>query len=309
MSGGTGRYTSRVDSGFLKSLEAQGIGSVSGDDIYCLNSSANNPRRRITAARLVELGEQLTARDLQVLQTLKDLRLATISQLQRIHFQNHASQATARRVARRVLARLQDLDAIDRLERRIGGARAGSAGHIYTLTSTGHRLCGDRTRKRSHEPKLHHVQHTLAISDLVAQLYQSAHADSFEIDELQTEPSCWRSAIDDNAKILKPDLYACLATSAIELSWFIEIDLGTESSTVLERKLRTYNDYWRAGREQRANGVFPKVAWIASTPRRADFIAEVIATTSDIEPRLFEVGTTNEAIELLSAFDNDENAP
>ncbi len=47
---------------------------------------------------------------------------------------------SAARIARRVLARLTELGVLARLERRIGGLRAGSSGYVYYLGPAGQRL-------------------------------------------------------------------------------------------------------------------------------------------------------------------------
>jgi len=93
-----------------------------------------------------------------------------------------------------------------------------------------------------------------------------------------------------------------VANEAVELSWFIEIDLATESSTVLKRKFQTYTDYWRSGREQRIYDVFPRVFWIAPDIARAQFITRSIKSAPDIEARLFTVTTAQQAVDLLTNF-------
>ena len=311
MSRGTNRYTDRVDEATASSPSGRAEEAIKGDDIYWLQPIANDsPKRRVGRRQLDELQDRLSDRDKQVLHSLQQFRLATTAQLQVFHFADHASDATARRVANRVLTRLFDLGAITKLNRRIGGFRAGSAGQVYTLTPVGHRLLGTEGRKRFHEPKAHHVHHTLAITDLAARLIERSRTDGLEIESLQTEPSAWR--ITDQLT-LKPDLYLTVADEQTELAWFIEIDLATESSTVLTRKLQVYDDYWRGGQEQAANGIFPKVLWIAPDQTRAEFIARAIAEAvrrNGIEPQLFAVATTNQAIEQLTDFgepDEDDN--
>ena len=92
--------------------------------------------RRITTAHLAALADQLSDRDKAILADLERTRVLTGAQLQRLHFDpiNHNSRARDRR---RVLQRLTELDLVATLNRRIGGIRAGSAGHIYTLTPAG----------------------------------------------------------------------------------------------------------------------------------------------------------------------------
>ena len=235
--------------------------------------------------------------------TLKTFRLATVLQLQAIHFAGHASDVTARRLTRTVLTRLREQGLVERLQRRIGGLRGGSAGHVYQLAPLGHRLLGNPTRKRSNEPSLHHIEHTLAITEVAAGLHAWQHRGGGEIEALEAEPTCWRSDPNSLLATLKPDLYAQLSDVSYELRWFIEVDLGTESSRVLARKLRTYTAYWQSRIEQDAHGVFPAVIWLASDERRAAFIERTITDTKDIEPRLFSVHLLADAQAELTRFD------
>lgn len=299
MNSASDRSTGPVESGGSKTPSSRGVELHLGDDTYCLPSAANSPRTYLTKQRLEQLQARLSPRDLAVLDSLKQFRLATIADLQRLHFHQHTSDDSASRTARRTLARLTEVDVVTRLQRRIGGFRSGSAGHIYTLTPTGHRVLGDAQRKRRHEPGAHHVAHTLAITDLASRLSELARGSSFEVSTMQSEPTCWRSTA-DNSLIVKPDLFVQLADETDELSWFIEIDRSTESSTVLKRKLATYTDYWNSGREQQTTGVFPKTLWIAPDTDRANFIRRAITEGDRIEPRLFTVTTADKALDILT---------
>ncbi len=50
------------------------------------------------------------------------------------------SPETVGRVRRRIMTRLTDLGLVAVLGRRVGGVRAGSVGHLYALTTAGHRF-------------------------------------------------------------------------------------------------------------------------------------------------------------------------
>ncbi|MDB9846210.1 replication-relaxation family protein [Acidimicrobiales bacterium] len=244
----------------------------------------------------------LSQRDVAVLTTLREFRLGTIAQLHLMHFHGHASPATAKRVTRRVMTRLMRHGLVDRLERRIGGVRAGSAGFIFRLSPVGYRVVGDQTRKRRWEPTAHHVHHTLAITELAAQMFERSRVSGWAVEKMQAEPMCWRSFGAVNQSLLKPDLHLVVANDDFELSWFVEIDLATESGTVLTRKLTTYSQYWRSGEEEANSGVFPRVLWIAPDKTRADFIERVIRSDRAIEPGLFMVTTTEVALDVLTDF-------
>ena len=109
-------------------------------------------RRRVSEAQIQRQREQLSIRDCAVLESVRSYRLMTSVQLQRLHFSDHASEDTAQRICRRVLKRLHTLNYVNRLERRIGGIRAGSAGAVYAIAPLGHRLLASDGRKRWREP-------------------------------------------------------------------------------------------------------------------------------------------------------------
>ncbi len=262
-------------------------------------------RRRIGHRQLQQLQNQLSQRDTSVLRSLQRYRLLTVSQLQRLHFTEHASVNTANRVTRRVLNRLHHERLVGRLERRIGGIRAGSAGHIYTLTPLGHRLLGETTRKRWHEPNRYFVEHTLAISETAVNIMAGAEAGNYKPLNVAPEPTAWRHYTDGLAPVvLKPDLYAEVANNDYELRWFVEIDRATESSTVVARKCEQYVDYWRSGTEQQRHGIFPKVLWIVPTNHRLDQIHRICSAAHDSP---FDVCLAADAQAHLTSFPKGDN--
>lgn len=285
------RRTDRVGVDGPGSPISQGSGAISGADSL---STSRTPTRRVGRRALVAMRAQLSQRDLDVLRSIKQFRLIQIHQLQRLHFGGHASEASGARVARRVLKRLHGLDLVHRLDRRIGGIRAGSAGHIYALSPNGHRLLGTSTRKRRSEPALGFVTHTCAIAELGSLVVKHSRNRRFVLLELQTEPECWRAD-----QRVKPDLHLVVANRRTELSWFVELDCGTESSRTIERKCQTYDDYRASGAEQRINTVFPKVLWVAPDEHRAGHIR---SAANQVNARLFDVVTFDRALDHLTDF-------
>lgn len=81
--------------------------------------------------------------------------------------------------------------------------------------------------------------------------------------------------------------------------WFIEIDRGTESGTVIDRKLKAHDSYWRTGTEQSLHSVFPKVAWIAPDRTRAGFI-HGRSHHQTLNHQLFVTVTADDAVSLLT---------
>ncbi|MEZ5378914.1 MAG: replication-relaxation family protein [Acidimicrobiales bacterium] len=261
-------------------------------------------RQRVGRRQLEQLRDQLSPRDLAVLESSRRFRLATGDQLRRLHFRDHATPETGARVARRVLSRLTGHGLLVRLDRRIGGIRAGSAGHVYALSALGHRVVGTETRKRTTEPSFTFLKHTLAITELSTTLIELDTANQIDLLELQPEPAAWRThrvGLVENT--LKPDLFAKVADDEYELNWFIEIDCGTESRPTIQRKCHAYADYRRTGTEQERHGIFPLVLWIAPDERRRTQLAQAIDGDRRIDPDLFVVTTSDKATEVITDTD------
>lgn len=243
--------------------------------------------RYATSNRLDVLRANLSKRDLAILDTLRQYRLASSQQLERWYFTSHATPVAAARAARRSLRRLADFGLISHLHRRIGGVRAGSAGLVWHLTRAGWKLLAAATavtppaRLDLAEPSLRQADHTLAITEVAVRLHETADAGRCELIELTPEPACWRRYFGPWGAnlILKPDLSATTAQpgSNFETIWFLEIDRASESLATIACKVRQYEAYRQSGREQAAQGVFPRVAWIVPDQTRADRIQSALA--------------------------------
>lgn len=259
-------------------------------------------RQRVSEAQIRRLREGLSERDLAVLGSVRSYRLMNADQIQRVHFASHASPETGQRICRRVLKRLHQIGLLKRLERRIGGIRAGSVGHIHALTPLGHRVLGTDSRKRWREPSASFVDHTLAIAELGSLAVRQTIDAGGEVLSIEPEPDAWRTYHDGYTEIvLKPDLAMTLADTTSERSWFIEVDLDTESRTVIHRKCQIYTTYWRTGIEQQDHGVFPQVLWVTPNEHRASLIASTF-DRAGVEPRLFQVTTAEQAPRLLAGL-------
>jgi hypothetical protein len=229
---------------------------------------------RLSTVRLAELAGQLSERERAITETTVRLRLLSSTQVERLFFAATTNPASRARLARRSLARLVSLRLLGRLERRIGGVRAGAAGHVYYPTSGAQRLVAywqgeGLQRPRSHyEPSRSFVRHTLAISESYVRLVEADRTRSTELLEFQTEPSAWLPFMGPGGArlIVKPDAFVRLGISAEEEARFhLEIDCGTEGRAALARKCRAYLAAWQAGA---GGAVFPRVIWITTTERR-----------------------------------------
>src|SRR5437667_2407194 len=180
--------------------------------------------------QLARLTEDLSARDLAILTTVAELRLISSRQLERLHFaaSDGASALIAARRARRSLERLVRDRLLLRLDRRIGGLRAGSASFIYAIAPAGQRLIADEgPRRHFREPSALFVQHTLAVAELYVRLHEAAGGgyDLRLTAPIQPEPCCWRTFSGPSGRpTVKPDLFVNLAAGEYEYRWFVEVD-------------------------------------------------------------------------------------
>lgn len=263
--------------------------------------------RRATRARLVELADELSVRDRQITETIGRLKLLSGSQVQRLYFADGPNPATRARLARRALARLAGLGVVGRLERRVGGVRAGAAGHTYYLSAAGQRLVAywqgeglGRTRS-PYEPTGALVRHTLAISEAYVRCVEGERAGLVTLLDFAAEPECWERYTGRNGEpvTLKPDARVILGLDdgREEAHAWLEIDCSTEGRRALERKCRAYHAAYRAGIDRE---LFPQVVWVPLTARRAELLAEVCGALPAEAWKLFTVTTPDRLLDLLT---------
>ena len=266
-------------------------------------------RHYVTAARLTSVDARLTDHDRAVLHRVLDLGFASGDQLARMHFADRDDADAQARAARRALVRLTRLDCLARLPRRVGGERAGSAGFVYRLGLAGQRLAilygwqPDRRGRRSHVPGTFFLNHSLAVAELVTLLIEGDRSRRFELLELSAEPACWRSysGIGSQGRAtLKPDSYVRLGVGDYEDSYFVEVDMGSEGSHTLGRKLAEYVAYQTSGREQEQRGVFPRVLWLAPDEQRVEVIERCVGRLAAASRELFAVALQADAVDVVS---------
>lgn len=260
------------------------------------------PIRRVGSRQLSRLTSQLSERDLEVIRGVEDLRFLTSRQVQRLWFGiGEHTELGAARCSRRTLERLHRFGLLHRLDRRVGGVRAGSAGFVYCLGPVGQQLVRAKHRRHVREPSTTFLDHNLAVAEVVVTIIEATRHSQLELVGYQTEPDCWRpfSGIGGAREILKPDLRLTLALHDYEHHWFIEVDLGSEHRPAVERKCGAYERYLRSGVEQQRHGVFPRVAWLTRDEVRADRLRLIIHDQQGTEG-LFVVGRLDEPLHTLA---------
>jgi hypothetical protein len=253
---------------------------------------------RVTTELAAVVEERLSQRDQGIIGVVGLLGLASAAQLERLFWTDgHSDPATRERLRRRALHRLVELGVLTTLERRVGGVRAGSAGHIFVLDRLGRRLHEPERVGRlrtPEEPGLLFVRHALAVSDLYVWVREAAQTGRLELLGWESEPTCHRpfSGPLGARLILKPDAYLRLGIGAYEDRYFVELDTGTHRRGAVARKLDIYLAYYRSGREQAAHKVFPRVLWVATTGQRAEQLSGWTRALHPEARRLFAITTT-----------------
>lgn len=249
------------------------------------------------------LASRLSERDWRILGTVRAFRFLTTRQLARQHFNLTDQNGPIPRTANSALARLRELDLLVNLDRRIGGVRAGSGGHIWQITDRANRLLAEHfgegrgPRIRPSEPSTTFLDHTLAVAEVVIALQHSG----VEVEGLQLEPECWRtySGSAGEPRTLRPDLGSISHTGGFTDFYFWEVDRATEAPNRVVRKCLQYQQYRATDTEQRAHGVFPAVVWVVPNKRRYVQLRRRLAEEREIDQRLFAVIQSDQIGDLL----------
>lgn len=233
-------------------------------------------RAYVNSDRIEHLERTLSSKELAILVTLDEVRLASATQLERLHF--HGDTARNRR---RVLQSLADRGLIERLERDVGGRGSGSESYLYAQGIAGrrilHRETGQRVRRPT-TPGAPFISHTLALTELFVRLREAERAGHVELVTFESEPRSWRKFAGPGSTLTcKPDAYVRTALGEYIDDRFIECDLGSEGPKAVNRQLEIYRRYWASGLEQNRRGVFPQVLWLVPNEHRYQWLVDLIS--------------------------------
>lgn len=257
---------------------------------------------RISTAKLKLLIEELPHRYTPPLAHLARTRVLTGAHLDRLLDEPPLSAESVGRMRRRIMTRLHRAGLVHMLRRRIGGVRAGSAGHVYTLTNPGRAFLAirdgapipPRTRQLAREPGELFLHHALAISGIYVDLMDASRAHRSRVPTFRTEPQCWHPL--GEGAYLRPDAYTVLRTATHADCWWLETDQATESIPRLRTKIRAYGDYLTSGGVG-PDAVPPRVLFSTPDQARADAIADLVGV-EDLG-RLIAVCTHERAAPLM----------
>jgi hypothetical protein len=262
----------------------------------------------LTEARVAELAEQLSPTEQAIVATLDRVRVATGEQLRRLHITGDGSASTVARRARRTLDRLVALRVLTRLDRRVGGARAGSSGYLYALDVAGQRVAsacgpaGGARIRRPWTPGRAFLAHQLAVTELYVRLREAVREGDLELLAFDAEPACWRAftGVGGGRVWLKPDAFVRTAAGEYEHFSFVEVDRATQSAPALARKLTAYRRYFATGREQERAGVFPQVVLLVPSEARKRVAVNVCGGQPADSWPLWQVARYDDAIAALT---------
>lgn len=260
----------------------------------------------ITAADVERVITTLSNRDRAILLDLARVRVLSGGQLTRLHFAGLALESRER-TRRRVLARLVELQLAAALDRTVGGVRAGSAGHTYSLGIAGQRalplLDADghigRPASRARAPWTPgslFLAHSLAVAELYVSLRERERANELTLAHFAVESAAWHQ--DGHGGVIKPDAYVCVQRGAIEDSYWVEVDRATESLPTLRRKFLAYVDFARAG-QLGPDGIVPRVLITVPHDHRLTAVRDLVETLPAPGPQLILVSLHGQAARLV----------
>ena len=257
--------------------------------------------RRVRLSHVERLLSTLSPRDVAILDTLARVRIASGSQLERLHFYDLGSRS--RQVKRwQVLKRLVEARALLPVERRIGTAAHGSDKLCFTLDSAGLRVLRMRARaeagnasvRRPRIPGERFVGHVLAVTELYVALSELSRLGGFEVDAFDVEPR-WPDGVGGR---LGPDAYVRLLRGGEHYSWWFEADLGTESQPTLHKKLAAYLDFVQRG-QLGPGSVMPWVLVGVRTEARQVAVQRIVNSLVEPADYLFRVALLPDCVTAI----------
>jgi hypothetical protein len=250
--------------------------------------------QRVRKAHVEQVEAGLSEREWAIIRDVAALRLVQSGQLERLHFAELTDPSRAV-VRRRVLARLVNGRVLRTLERRVGGARAGSTGLVYGLDTVGGRLVAPEGSRLRGVPGERFVRHVLDVSELYVRLVERTRYGEVGLSRFAAEPASWWP--DGRGGVLKPDALVGLSVASHDDWWWAEVDRATESLPTIRRKLLAYVRFARGG-QVGPGGVMPRVLVTVPSERRRTAVESVVAQLPDPARQLITVSLHHQAADV-----------
>lgn len=235
----------------------------------------------------------LTQRQDQTLHLLARFRFLTRAQVEAFLFPPGSEITPGSRtvMAKRVLTSLKKRDLVRHAVRGVGGPRGGSSPHVWYLTPKGARAMNTEQSigPRRRAPRGGFLAaHATTVADVALAFRNAARQQpGHELAEFLCDWEIRQQF--DNAAIV-PDAFLIYASSAIEVSAFVEVDLGTEGMKFFTKKVERYLDFRRSGAWEKPYGVWPVVLVVAPTRARTTLLKAAAERVLDARPQ--EAGVT-----------------
>lgn len=223
----------------------------------------------------------LTNRDYEIVVSVGRFGRMLTGQIRDLHFQENSSKnACYRRL--KILVRRKFLIVTERP--LIGGNKGGSGQYVFSLGIEGKKLFD---RGFYQKPRVRDVQHTLMGVDAFIALKRLEAGGRYEIAGYDTDADTWTTV---GRITLRPDLHVEIADHELRrtLSFWLEIDTGSEGKRQLKEKL---DDYWSVWNYDGADALraFPLVVFLVRDKRRAKEIRWLISHQPAEAQQLFKV--------------------
>ncbi|WP_427007169.1 replication-relaxation family protein [Pseudarthrobacter sp. H2] len=223
----------------------------------------------------------VSSRDAQIIRHISRFGMLTSRHINDLVFHDNTSSTPSNRV----LARLTRDKYLARIERRsLGGTGGGSGTYVYQLASKGWVFMRKQTRYWPFRSINHH---TLAIADAYVEVAKLERANRVEVIGLSTEPDCWVTIAGAD---LRPDMHLelSLPEKRMNVSLFVEADMGTERQKQLKEKLARYWHAYQHATEADMS-VFPVILFLVPDDERLKELNWIINSGPDEAKALFRV--------------------
>jgi hypothetical protein len=262
--------------------------------------------QRVRLSHVEWVSQRMAARDFAILETVNRLRLTTSRQLGRLYFSTLTTTGSRNAARGRALRRLIAWGVLTPLPRRIGGSGHGSTPLVLALDSTGRRLLAARQNGAGLTPQVRFpgppgvrtVQHTLAVAELYTGLVEQTRGTDMELQTFEAEPACWWP--DGLHGYLKPDALAVLRGQRRRDSWWIEMDMATESLATIRKKAQTYFDFLERG-QLGPRRVMPWVIFATPDEKRVALITKLLESLPAMPAKLLRATTQARCAAYMTA--------
>lgn len=183
----------------------------------------------------------------------------------------------------RALKTLVELNYLARVVRRPnGGTRGGSEQYIYRLGTQGRKIASSNGYSR-----LSDIHHTIAIAQTFLSVKRLEREGLLEVVGYATEPDSWATVAGAE---LRPDLHIELSipSKRVNVTFFVEVDLGTERQKQLKEKMSRYIHAWQHSDESDLE-TFPVVLFLVPNEERLKEIQWLIGREDEEVRDLFMV--------------------